>query len=284
VTKHFIILVIIWLLAFIWMLIEARSIKILYYNITDLSPNIKIPTNFKWKKIVFISDIQLNSSFWFADGLAKKIIGLTQEENPDIILFWWDFINFENKSADKIFTYLAELKAPLWKYWVLGNHDYVKEKKVTNGAFVKKMLSERAWINLLLNENVEIKIGDESIKIVGIDDFWYWDINIEKAMNWVTKDDTTIFMMHNPDYFEVMPENYKSIVDLTLAGHTHSWQITLFWLWAPFTPSDYWKKYLYWAKNFDGNRIYITSWVWWVPLFGLPLRFFARPEIVVIRF
>jgi predicted MPP superfamily phosphohydrolase len=29
-------------------------------------------------------------------------------------------------------------------------------------------------------------------------------------------------MMHNPDYFEIMPENYKNIVDLTLTGHTHA--------------------------------------------------------------
>jgi predicted MPP superfamily phosphohydrolase len=283
-NKYIIIFIVIWLFIFIWMLIEAQNIKMLYYNMTDLSPNIKIPDNFKWKKIVFVSDIQLNSSFWFADNLAKKFTRLIQKENPDIILFWWDFINFENKSAGKIFSYLAELKAPLWKYGVLGNHDYVKEKKVTDGAFTKKMLSEKAWINLLLNENVEVKIGDENIKIAWIDDFWYWNTDIEKAMKWITKDDTTIFIMHNPDYFEIMPENYKNVVDLTLAGHTHSWQITLFWLWAPFTPSDYWKKYLYWVKNFNGNHIYITSWVWWVPLFGLPLRFFARPEIVVIRF
>jgi hypothetical protein len=47
----------------------------------------------------------------------------------------------------------------------LGNHDYVKEEKVTDGTFIKRMLSEKAGINLLLNENIEIKIGDESIKI-----------------------------------------------------------------------------------------------------------------------
>jgi hypothetical protein len=58
------------------------------------------------------------------------------------------------------------------------------------------MLSEKAGINLLLNENIEIKIGDESIKIAWIDDFWYWNIDVEKTMKWITKDDTTIFMVH----------------------------------------------------------------------------------------
>jgi hypothetical protein len=70
------------------MFIEAQNIKTLYYNIVDLSKNIKIPDNFRWKKLIFISDIQLNSSFWFADSLTKKVIKLIQKENS--ILFCFD--------------------------------------------------------------------------------------------------------------------------------------------------------------------------------------------------
>lgn len=86
-------------------------------------------------------------------------------------------------------------------------------------------------------------------------------------------------MTHNPDYFEVMPQKYKNMSDLTLAWHVHAWQWSIFHLWAPFASmtTDYWKKYLYWLKDYNDNLIYITSWIGWVPL-----RFFARPEIVVI--
>ena len=85
-----------------------------------------------------------------------------------------------------------------------------------------------------------------------------------------------ILVSHNPDYLIM---NTK-LFDLGLAGHTHAGQITLFGLWTPFLPMEHrdvmWKG----RKRVEGADIIISGGLGTV---GLPLRFYAPPEITVIE-
>ena len=78
-----------------------------------------------------------------------------------------------------------------------------------------------------------------------------------------------------------MTNEQKERADMTLAGHTHGGQITLFGLilWAEIKHP--W-KYGYGLKEYDGHKIYTTSGVGG-GAFEMFIRFFAQPEIVVLK-
>lgn len=78
-----------------------------------------------------------------------------------------------------------------------------------------------------------------------------------------------------------MTEEQKNRSDITLAGHTHGGQITLFGLILLAEIKHPW-KYGYGLKEYDGHKIYTTSGVGG-SAFELFIRFFAQPEIVVLK-
>ena len=86
------------------------------------------------------------------------------------------------------------------------------------------------------------------------------------------------------DYFEEMQNSEKEKADITLSGHIHAGQASFFGLFSPFTRSvtRYGEKYRYGMKNFDNHKIYITSGLGG-SAFGQYLRFFARPEVVILK-
>ena len=85
----------------------------------------------------------------------------------------------------------------------------------------------------------------------------------------------------DPDYFEEMTDEQKERADMTLAGHTHGGQITLFGLILHAEIKHPW-KYGYGLKEYDGYKIYTTSGVGG-GAFEMFIRFFAQPEIVVLK-
>jgi len=89
--------------------------------------------------------------------------------------------------------------------------------------------------------------------------------------------DFSILISHNPDYLEYMQND---LIDFTLSGHTHGGQMTFWGMWAPILPSKYGQKYRYGIKQFGNMISYISSGIGTITP---PLRFFCRPEIVLIN-
>jgi predicted MPP superfamily phosphohydrolase len=92
----------------------------------------------------------------------------------------------------------------------------------------------------------------------------------------VTPQDFVILITHNPDYFPLVD---KSKVDLVFSGHTHGGQVTFFGLWAPATHSDYGNKYRTGVITEDNSTLIVSNGLGTTIL---PVRFFARPQIIVV--
>ncbi len=227
----------------------------------------KIPLGFENMKIIFFADIQMDYFYTKNRKKIRKIVNFINKEKPDIILFGGDYIN-KARGTEAVFEELEFLKAGKGIYTVYGNHDYYDYKKITS------RLKEQG-INILKNCSAEIKTENGNIVIAGIDDYLRGTPNIEKALGG-SGDMFTILLCHNPDYFEIMPEEAKEKTDIILSGHTHGGQLNLFGF-APFVPSRYGSKYRYGMKETKNSRIYITSGLGGVVF---PMRFMARPEIV----
>ena len=241
------------LLIFLYSFYEYRNIKIKQLKSHDF--NIKTIKN---KRIVFVSDIQYDfGNFFFLKGLMGKVVRMINSQNPDIVVFGGDFIHHTSKY---VFDYLKDINAE--KIGVLGNHDYRDLENTIYGC-------EKANIRLLINENYQT----QGLNFIGLDDLKKGSPKLPA----INHDDYNILLVHEPDDFENYDFNYQ----FGLAGHLHAGLITFFGIFAPVLPSKLGQKYRYALVNVNGRFVYVSSGLGGFA-FILPIRFFARPEIVVI--
>lgn len=234
----------------------------------------EIPENFNGKKILFLADYQIDTIHRYNKKQMDRIIKLVNSQEKDIILMGGDYVNWTGK-IDRFYNQLKEIKIPKYGvYTILGNHDYVQIDRTVNH------LKELGY-KVLRNENEKITIDNEKIYIAGVEDLWKGIPNAEKALEGTYKEDFVILLNHNPDYFEEMKKEEKELSDIVLSGHTHGGQVTFFGK-IFHAPIKYKEKYGYGMKNYEGNKIYITSGVGGSAL-EMFVRFFAKPEIVIIE-
>ena len=246
--------------------LESRWLKTTEIRIN--SPD--IPPSFVNKRIVFIADIHHGP--FFSLKRVESLVNRINKLEPDIIILGGDYVHREPQYIKPLFDNFRLLKASLDIYAVLGNHDHWEDAELTRN------LMERNGIRICDNQAWWVKSGNDSIKIGGVGDFWEDEQIIDSTIFDVDPGNFCILISHNPDYLEQL---CTDLIDLSLSGHTHGGQVTLFGFWAPVLSTKYGEKYRYGLKKSGNRLIYITSGVGTVTP---PVRFFCRPEIVLITF
>ncbi len=265
--KKFKLILILIITAFIFIIycyLETSWIKIKEIDIVSK----EIPESFNGKRIVFIADIHHGP--YFSIERVAKLVKQINEINPDFIVLGGDYSHRNPKYITPFFLELKKIKSKHSIYGVLGNHDHWE------GAQLTQEMMRSNGIHICDNKSYWLKLNNDSIKIGGVGDLWTDKQEIDSTISDVQKDNFCILISHNPDYIENLKTDR---IDLTLSGHTHGGQVTLFGLWAPILPSKYGQKYRYGLKEKDNIKSYITSGIGTITP---PLRFFCRPEIVVI--
>ena len=266
----FLTLFVLGIIALIYAHYEYTQIKIKTLEIASKD----IPEEFDGKTIIFAADFQLDTYARFNKKQSDRIINLINEQEKDLIILGGDYTNWTGK-IPRFYKEMEKLKKPEYGiYAVLGNHDYNSAPKNIENL-------KRLGYKVLINENDKITINNRSIYISAVDDLLKGKPDAEKTLEGMKKEDFNIYITHNPDYFEDMTEEQKNRSDITLAGHTHGGQITLFGLILLAEIKHPW-KYGYGLKEYDGHKIYTTSGVGG-SAFELFIRFFAQPEIVVLK-
>jgi predicted MPP superfamily phosphohydrolase len=262
--KRFLLLIVAGAVFLVYCHLESRWLKTEEVELVSED----VPEAFVGKKILFITDIHHGPYFSIerVKGLVKRINNL----QPDLILMGGDYVHRESKYIKPLFDEFRELKARYGIYAVLGNHDHWEDAELT------RQLMVRNGIKVCDNRSYWVKINSDSIKIGGVGDLWEDTQNIDNTISDLDKSDFSILISHSPDYLENLQTD---LIDFTLSGHTHGGQMTLFGLWAPLLPSEYGQKYRYGLKKFGNMQSYISSGVGTITP---PLRFFCRPEIVLI--
>lgn len=228
-----------------------------------------IPQNFVGKRIVFIADIHHGE--FFSQERVANVVKEVNNLDPDIIVLGGDYVWGDKKYIEPVFEELSKLKARLGIYGVTGNHDDYESYDLT----VKNM--KKAGITVLSDKAEWLKIGDERIKIAGIDWYFIKEPDISPLIKDASVKDFVLFVSHTPDF----AENLKTDkLDLMLSGHTHGGQVTFFGLWAPYIPSDYGQKYRTGLVKTDRTTVLISNGIGSTVL---PMRFFAPPQINIIE-
>ncbi len=218
------------------------------YNYKVMSYEIEfddLPNSFDGFTISHISDIHCGSF----DNYEKVKYGieLINKQKSDVIMFTGDIVNNISAELDPWKDLFSKLTAKYGIYSVLGNHDYgdymqwnSDDEKIKNFENLKKIQNEMGF-NLLLNENDSIRKGDETISIVGVENWGAGGFkkagDLKKAISGLSSKEFKILLSHDPSHWnaEVTPnENY---FPLTLSGHTHGMQFGIDipgWIkWSP---------------------------------------------------
>lgn len=247
-----------------------------------------LPEAFRGYKIVQISDIHLGS--WNKKfNKLKTVIKLVNEQNPDIIVFSGDIVNNFANETQGWQPYFLELKAKSGKYAVLGNHDYgdytewkSNKERMENRRLIKQAIRDFGF-QLLLNENVYLKKGADSILLVGVEN-WGNTMqsrysNLNKALSGSIPNTPKILISHDPSQFDPEIVGKKDIV-LTLSGHTHAAQLGIKIGGRLFSPAAL--VFKYWAGLYKVNNqyLYVNRGIGYI---GLPMHIGVRPEITVIE-
>lgn len=269
----------------IWLIIVAYGLtagwkKVTVEKVTINSP--KIPSSFDNYKIVQLSDFHIGTYASSPETVAK-IAQKVNSLNPDLIVFTGDLVNSSSQEITEFKNVLTQLKAKDGVLSVLGNHDYCLYKNYVAPDSPEKELAkvvatqnEIGW-KLLRNENLQIKKGNDSIAIIGVENAGGKSFtdrsDLKKALIGIPDNEFKILLSHDPSHWrrEVLT---NSDIDLTLSGHTHAMQFKI----GNWSPSKY--TYPEWGGLYtEGTQqLYVSTGIGE----NVAFRFGAYPQIVEI--
>ena len=251
---------------------RVKKIELAYEN---------LPEGFRDYRIVHISDIHARS-FSKREKSLQRAVDKINALDPDMIAFTGDLITMTPDELDPISAVLSSMKARDGVFSVLGNHDYcmysdmsqTEKQKCLEDLIIKER--EMGW-DLILNEHRIIRKGKDSIAVIGVE-------NTSPSRHFPSRGDLDkasegtegmfrLLLSHDPMHWEaeIIGKDYP----LTLSGHTHAMQVSIFG-WSPSSLIFKQHKGLYTEGN---QSIYVNK--------GLgetifPARIGAIPEITLI--
>ncbi|NEQ69198.1 MAG: metallophosphoesterase [Symploca sp. SIO2D2] len=205
---------------FYWSLFPALALALIGYagarrtrvvKVELSSP--KLPS--EGLRVLQISDLHLGDGSSLSH--VKRIIRRIEELKPDLIVSTGDLFDGYLQMMGPYIEALRELRAPLGKFAVSGNHE------VYAGLEPALERTEEAGFVLLRNRSENIS---DHLTVAGIDDPASYDAESyaraeESTFENVSENRYTVFLNHRPS----LHENTFKHFDLQLSGHTHGGQI-----------------------------------------------------------
>jgi predicted MPP superfamily phosphohydrolase len=250
---------------------ETYWLEVKDYDFTSAD----LPQAFDGVRIVFVADI--HEGRFFSQERVGRLVDKVNALKPDLVLLGGDYVFGGVGYEASCFAELARLEAPLGCFAILGNNDYGDHDGTT--AYPDKAIeaAEAAGIPMLRNEGVWVEKDGQRIRLAGVGDYEEDVCLLGPALGDAGPRDFVLLLSHNPDFSEDLPPD---TVDLTLSGHTHGGQVTLFGRWGFYVPSKYGQKYRTGEVVNDATTVIVSNGVGTstVP----PIRILARPQIVVV--
>jgi predicted MPP superfamily phosphohydrolase len=258
--------------------LEVKEVELKFANLPDA---------FDGYRIVQWSDAHLGT-YNGRTAIVEKQIDAINDLKADMICFTGDLVSRETNEALPYRDLLARLHAPDGVYSVLGNHDYAEyieadeAIKTANCREVVKLQKSMGW-TLLNNSHRSIVRDGDSIIIAGTEN--WGDLarspkrgDVRKAVEGVDSSRFILMITHDPVAWreKVIPGTHAQ---LTLSGHTHGAQFSLFG-WSPLSLLGREWGGFYTEGDSTGRQrtLYVTTGVGAL----VPFRFNMPGEIVVL--
>jgi predicted MPP superfamily phosphohydrolase len=233
---------------------------------TELAfPN--LPPSFDGFCILHLSDIHGDGIEGFAAQVAPRLRGL----EADLCVMTGDYRFEVDGPCDGVYLVMEAIvdavSARHGVAGILGNHDSIE--------MVRPL--EKLGVRMLLNQNWEIRRGDDSLWLLGVDDPHYYGCDdLIGACSAVPDDAFRILLAHSP---EIVEEAEAYGVHLYFCGHTHGGQICLPGLGPLFLNATCRRKFTRGHWRFAEMQGYTNRGL---GSSGVPVRYNCPPEIALI--
>ena len=253
-------------------------------NVNRLEIALKdLPEAFDGYRIVLFSDAHVGSFTGWRQSLLQRDIDSINAQQADAIFFVGDLQNQRPEELYPVQEMLRSLRATDGVFSVLGNHDYsdyIDDDPAIKIANEREMVSRQrqfGW-KLLLNEHLTLEKQGARLVVAGVENDQTRKQmkkrnDLAKALEGVRDDDFIILLQHDPGAWQ-QTEWIQPQVSLTLSGHTHGGQVSLFGLRA----TQLSKNYDYGLYREGERQLYVTCGIGGL----VPFRFGVTPEIAVI--
>ncbi|MEQ8337057.1 MAG: metallophosphoesterase [Cyclobacteriaceae bacterium] len=247
-----------------------------------------LPKAFDGIRVVQISDIH-TGSFFNRKAVAGGV-DLINAQKPDIVFFTGDLVNNKSEEAKPYLDIFKKVKGDMGVFSTMGNHDYgdysswtSQEAKQQDIKNLHEMHHYMGW-DLLLNENRTLKVDNEEIAILGLENWGagrfskYGDM--QKTVKGTEEIPFKLLLSHDPSHWDAQVRPEYPDVALQLAGHTHGMQFGIEIGDFRWSPSQY--LYKQWADLYqEGDQyIYVNRGFGFI---GYPGRVGILPEITVLE-
>lgn len=286
--KWMIIFLVLFILLAIFLYYQNNHLGLSKYEIE----NKNIPSEFDGYKIIQISDLHSKE---FGES-QKKLVEKIKKSKPDIVVFTGDMVDRRALRLSPFLNVIKCLEDVTPMYYVFGNHEMFYEPYNENSKEGQRIRSELKKTNVVLleNEAVEIKRGEDTLKLLGISDpsnpFVGNDrvemipevdrakmsINMARE-NKREQNSFELLLSHRPELLDLY-ENEK--IDLVLSGHAHGGQIRIPFIGGIIAPNQGFFPRITEGVHEKGETKLVVSRGLGNSLF--PFRILNTPEIVEI--
>lgn len=230
-----------------------------------------LPAEFSGMTIAHMSDIHHGrfTDLAYINDCVQIVNGL----KPDLVALTGDFTVGGRRFIEPCAEVLKGLEARAGVYAALGNHDHYVGARAVARALKNK------GIKLLIDEVDRIELGGSKLWLLGVDDLWCGQTDINSLMEGLPPDEPRVVFSHNPDFIEEFAARDKHI-DLMISGHTHGGQIRFPLIGAPQISSEYGQRYAIGLNRKGLMQVYTTRGIGTIIV---PARLNCPPEIVLYK-
>lgn len=240
----------------------------------------------KTLRIVAIADLHVGEPF-VSLRRVRQVVRRANALGADVIVLLGDYAAghrfvTEPVLIEDLAPVLADLRAPMGVYAILGNHDWwddLTAQKNGGGPNLYAEALKNVGIPCLSNEAV--KVGgvwiaglEDQLAVRGPTGRWVGLDDLPATLAQITDDDPAILLAHEPDIFVDVPDRLA----VTLSGHTHGGQVRLFG-WSPIVPSRYGNRFAYGHVEEKGRHLVVSGGI---GCSILPVRLGSVPEITLV--
>ncbi|QIN80502.1 metallophosphoesterase [Rubrobacter marinus] len=233
----------------------------------------RLAPEFDGYRVVHMSDVHMDR--WMTPGRLTEIVGLVNEQKPDLVAATGDFVTYSPLSstvplAPLLVEPLEGLRAPDGVVAVLGNHDH------RAGAGRVRPHLRRAGIVELANEVRTVRRGPSALHVAGVDSLYMGRDRLGAVLDGLPGEGAAVLLAHEPAF--ALSSAATGRFDLQLSGHSHGGQVRFPILGAPIYPRH--------SRPY-GDGLYETRGMYAYTSRGLGtvlsrLRANCRPEVSVL--
>ena len=209
-----------------------------------------LPGAFDGLRVCLVSDLHLGPH---ADVAAiRGRLRPLASVNADLMLFLGDYATAWPRGENQVAPIIAEQRAPLGVYAILGNHDrWLGEERSLRAL-------RGAGVRVLVNDSVALTRGGDTLYLAGVDDPYTGADDLQAALAGVPQGSCVILMSHSPD---IIAKARARRVALVVAGHTHGGQVNLPLIGPLLVRSQYGTKYAHGLFHEGRTAMFVTRGV-----------------------